>query len=409
MLLHVVSVSDHHHLFGFFFCLFARRLLRLPHFIFFFYLYYMQGDRIMLSFTRLSKDVHVWTRYAQEISEYFSDFQPFNSSDGWIPRTLSSRRRTSLQHHTADFFFTFFFSLFKILILICKLRISGNYVFFSSFFFIILFFSYFYTCMQRAEARELVREIAAVEVEIIHLERYILSLYRTNFAHHLAATAAVNIQQLRRTSDSNSDNPLPPSLNTASIGSTQEHRMLADHLCASIRDNVFGNPCKLSEDILKSIASVYCKLSSNTAPTVFSPVSSLSASTTFSLRDQSRKSDNCSPRYYYEPTTSPSQLVRLKAKDGVLDMVEITRIVIDKERFQLAVTMLEDHRFVKLCVHIPHGWCFKNVQINEKEIESLICRILVRRLESVDPSKMDHEEKLCFWINVHNSMVMHVC
>lgn len=36
------------------------------------------------------------------------------------------------------------------------------------------------------------------------------------------------------------------------------------------------------------------------------------------------------------------------------------------------------------------------------------CRSLVSRLEEVNPRKMKHEEKLAFWINVHNSLAMHV-
>ena len=34
---------------------------------------------------------------------------------------------------------------------------------------------------------------------------------------------------------------------------------------------------------------------------------------------------------------------------------------------------------------------------------------LVYQLEGVDLRKMKHEEKLAFWINVYNSLVMHVC
>lgn len=36
------------------------------------------------------------------------------------------------------------------------------------------------------------------------------------------------------------------------------------------------------------------------------------------------------------------------------------------------------------------------------------CRSLISRLEDTDPRKMTHEEKLAFWINIHNSLVMHV-
>ena len=35
-------------------------------------------------------------------------------------------------------------------------------------------------------------------------------------------------------------------------------------------------------------------------------------------------------------------------------------------------------------------------------------RSLICRLEEVDPRKMKHEEKLAFWINIHNALVMHV-
>lgn len=32
----------------------------------------------------------------------------------------------------------------------------------------------------------------------------------------------------------------------------------------------------------------------------------------------------------------------------------------------------------------------------------------MQRLEKIDPTKMTHEEQLCFWINIHNALVMHV-
>lgn len=35
-------------------------------------------------------------------------------------------------------------------------------------------------------------------------------------------------------------------------------------------------------------------------------------------------------------------------------------------------------------------------------------RSLICQLENVDPGKLKHEEKLAFWINIHNALVMHV-
>jgi hypothetical protein len=37
-----------------------------------------------------------------------------------------------------------------------------------------------------------------------------------------------------------------------------------------------------------------------------------------------------------------------------------------------------------------------------------LCRSLVQLLETVDLGGMKNEEKLAFWINVHNAMMMHV-
>ena len=35
-------------------------------------------------------------------------------------------------------------------------------------------------------------------------------------------------------------------------------------------------------------------------------------------------------------------------------------------------------------------------------------RLILYRLETVDLRRMTGEEKLAFWINVHNALVMHV-
>ncbi|EPS71921.1 hypothetical protein M569_02838, partial [Genlisea aurea] len=36
-----------------------------------------------------------------------------------------------------------------------------------------------------------------------------------------------------------------------------------------------------------------------------------------------------------------------------------------------------------------------------------MCRFLVKNLEYIDPQTMKHKEKLAFWINIHNALVMH--
>ena len=42
-------------------------------------------------------------------------------------------------------------------------------------------------------------------------------------------------------------------------------------------------------------------------------------------------------------------------------------------------------------------------------VMELFCyRSLICRLEEVDPRMLSHEEKLAFWINIHNALVMHL-
>lgn len=41
-------------------------------------------------------------------------------------------------------------------------------------------------------------------------------------------------------------------------------------------------------------------------------------------------------------------------------------------------------------------------------LEVSYCRSLISRLEQIDPRKLSHEEKIAFWLNVHNALVMHV-
>ncbi|MBA0760867.1 hypothetical protein Gotri_023588 [Gossypium trilobum] len=113
---------------------------------------------------------------------------------------------------------------------------------------------------------------------------------------------------------------------------------LAEHLGTRISDHVPETPNKLSEDMIKCMAAIYCKLAD--PPLIqngfSSPNSSMSSASAFSPRQQH---DMWSPG-------------------------------------------------------------FRNN--SSFDVRSLICR-----LEEIDPMNLKHEEKLAFWINIHNSLVMH--
>lgn len=290
-------------------------------------------------------------------------------------------------------------------------------------------------------AAELIKEISTLEIEVVHLERYLLSLYRTTFDQYLAGSPSYTMQAskfhvdydsrpsvedhnriltehqesnassychmndqigrfqtVERTeakksnscrhmedssiSDAATSSDDGPSLREDSKydepKSMPSHRSLAEHMGASIADHVPLTPSRLSEDIIRCICAIYCKLS--TSPTqqmelLASPTPSVSSSSTFSPQDAC---DSWSPRCHLEAGTSPSSYDSPKNKQSSYSrMIEVPRISIDGDRFGYASKMLN------------------------------IFRSLIRRLEKINPEKMDLEEQLSFWINIHNALVMH--
>ncbi|CAN1224983.1 hypothetical protein LINGRAPRIM_LOCUS930 [Linum grandiflorum] len=250
---------------------------------------------------------------------------------------------------------------------------------------------------------ELIKEIAVLELEVVYLEQYLLSLYRKAFDQQVSSkeegsksavtTPRLRFQDVPRpnvTSTSqfccqSQDNPSrqeklldssvqrsqsslsqcsafsgrasPPadSLGRA-VRSCHSQPLsmiefaqnatnvisLADHLGTRISDHVPETPNKLSEDMIRCMSAIYCKLSD--------------------------------PPVTNKGLSSPG----LKEFSGPYStMVEVPWIYRDNQKLGDVEPLLQNFR-------------------------SLICR-----LEGVDPRKLKHEEKLAFWINVHNSLVMH--
>lgn len=163
----------------------------------------------------------------------------------------------------------------------------------------------------------------------------------------------------------------------ALLAYSQHLQGLADHLRASCLVNDLGIPDRLSEDIVRCISSIYCRLCNplhSQLGLAASPTSSLSSSSIFSSRNPS---DNWSPHCNGDAMFQ-RQLQGLKGESGPYDtMLEVLNIYLDDASFNYAATMLKNFRS------------------------------LVQRLEKVDPRKLKREEKLAFWINIHNALVMH--
>ncbi|KAL5980135.1 hypothetical protein ACLOJK_036602 [Asimina triloba] len=218
-------------------------------------------------------------------------------------------------------------------------------------------------------AADLIEDIAVLEMEVTRLEQRLLSLYRTAFNHQLDSLSSAVTSQ-----DSGS---LMQGSGTVNQHAGLGPRTLADHLGASLADLLPETPNRLSEEIIRCISSIYCKLADPPLTQIgvssASPASSLSSSSIFSPLDHC---DNWSMQCNNdESLVNPFGVEGFKGKHGpYLGMLEISKLSLDDDTFNYATTMLQNFRS------------------------------LIQRLEKVDPSTMKHEEKLAFWINIHNAL-----
>ncbi|KAJ8772604.1 hypothetical protein K2173_027781 [Erythroxylum novogranatense] len=263
---------------------------------------------------------------------------------------------------------------------------------------------------------EIRKEIAILEAEILHLERHLLSLYRAAFEEKLPSLPYIDNNHLqhkvgspfqvtsnRRNQDIKScariscsihvDQTFPPQVRPtldkqscpATVHSKRTkdqknadsgHRSLADHLGASCLFNSLMTPDRLSEDIVRCISSIYCRLDNHQYRQIglsASPLSSLSSSSIFS----SKNPQDCWSPHCNEDAID-CQLQGLKERNGpYAGMVEIVNLCLDNDALIYAATALKSFRS------------------------------MVQSLEKVDPRKMRREGKLAFWINIHNALVMH--
>uniref|UniRef100_A0A6N2NEF8 DUF547 domain-containing protein n=2 Tax=Salix viminalis TaxID=40686 RepID=A0A6N2NEF8_SALVM len=308
-------------------------------------------------------------------------------------------------------------------------------------------------------ATEMIKEIAILEVEVVYLEQYLLSLYRKAFDQQASSVSPSNQNQSLKTpvttprrrlfdvsrpdiskKETSATETACQSLDntwkeTNSIGGEEKlinsgvHRCqsllsehttfsnrasppsessgtamhachsqplsmmeqaqsapniisLAEHLGTRISDHVPETPNKLSEDMIKCMSAIYCKLSDPplTHNNLSSPNSSLSSMSAFSPPEQC---DMWSPGFRNNSSfdirlDNPFLIEGVKEFSGPYStMVEVPWIYRDGKKLGDVENLLQNFR-------------------------SLICR-----LEEVDLRKLKHEEKLAFWINIHNALVMH--
>lgn len=124
------------------------------------------------------------------------------------------------------------------------------------------------------------------------------------------------------------------------------HLSLADHLSPSCLESNFTTPDRLSEDIVRCISSIYCKLTNPTSTqsgfSTSSPTSSLSSSSIFSSHNPR---DSWSPCRNDDSSIS-RELHGLREENRCYsDMVEVTKIYLDDDSFKFAAAMLQKFRY----------------------------------------------------------------
>ncbi|CAB4290284.1 unnamed protein product [Prunus armeniaca] len=245
--------------------------------------------------------------------------------------------------------------------------------------------------------KEVIKEIAVLELEVVYLERYLLSLYRKTFDQQISSELSVapgqdecnDIVEQQKLLDSSihrtcsslsqrstcstrtsprtksrakavdSYHSLPFSmLEQAQSATTNVYP--TEQLETYFSDQVPDTPNCISEEMIKCIATIFCELAD--PPVISHDYSSspITSSSTYNLSSHSQGEKWSSKR---------------------------TKVPFFNSHF--------DKPF-----HIE----------GPDEMSGPYCRMLkvtIFRLEEVDLRSMKHEEKLAFWINVHNALVMH--
>ncbi|XP_019165135.1 PREDICTED: uncharacterized protein LOC109161268 [Ipomoea nil] len=281
------------------------------------------------------------------------------------------------------------------------------------------------TPTQVHNAEDLIREIAVLELEVVSLEKYLLSMYRRAFDKRLSALSVKNHkekEELSRkemifssekrgvTSTSPALQPQgmvnsppeeqklldssilrthsslshagcsfrtsPPigvlaealdsyhSLPLSMLERAQELSSNVENLGSGVSDRGHEAPNWLSEEMIRSISAIYCKLAN---PPLFND------------------------GYTSSPISFSSPTIIESFAQGHYDVPEESR-----EPSGHFIAMAE-----------VQGLCRDDQSFKGVEHVLKYFRSLVSHLEQVDPSKMRHDEKLAFWINIHNSLVMH--
>ncbi|KAL1192533.1 hypothetical protein V5N11_012426 [Cardamine amara subsp. amara] len=252
------------------------------------------------------------------------------------------------------------------------------------------------------QTKELIKEIELLEAEVANREHHVLSLYRSIYeqtisraaseqsscisspAHHIKQPPRKHPSVISNTFCSSNTFPLKSWLALVTSKKDQSSQFqnknfitsttsqAKSHSKASVtetspmqrtlKDHLYQCPSKLSEDMVKCMASVYFWL----------------CSSAMSADPQRRRRSPTLSRSLTSNVIIPKNIMNDdRAWSSCRSMVEVSWISSDKRRFSQA------------------SYAFNNY------------RLLVEQLETVTINQMEGNAKLAFWINIYNSLLMH--
>ncbi|GLT96987.1 hypothetical protein SLE2022_145750 [Rubroshorea leprosula] len=296
-------------------------------------------------------------------------------------------------------------------------------------------------------AKELIKEISVLELEVVYLEKYLLSLYRKTLdprisslstmeeipkstsPEHKGMVSEVPGQDI--TSEKENSSILSSGLMSSSTGHSfreyddisgsrklldfgihRSHSSLSHHSARAVRkatdsfhslplsmvrqadmdasnehfetsipDRVMGMPNSLSEEMIKCISAVYCELAD--PPLI-------------------------NHDYLSSPISYSSDLISSQGQ-GDIGSQESGRFSSFNSHCDNSFSIVKSMELGgPYCTMAKVQWiCQDSKKLRNIEHKVQHYKSLVYQLEEVDVRRMENEEKLAFWINVHNSLVMH--
>ncbi|KAJ4886901.1 Uncharacterized protein Rs2_26649 [Raphanus sativus] len=239
------------------------------------------------------------------------------------------------------------------------------------------------------EAKKLVSEIAGLELQVMYLERYLLLLYRRFFNNRITSNLEPEEKEI------------------------SEDLLVSTNLTDS-QKTAICSPQKVLEDsgIFRSHSSLsHCSgYSFRMSPQAMD--SSYHHSLPFSMLEQADIDVMVGTYVSENVTKSPNSLSeemikcisevfrKLGDQESLGDDIESSSPFRGKEKLKVTSRPYDKLLMVK-------SICRDSEKLNEVEPALKHFRSLVNKLEGVNPRKLNHEEKLAFWINIHNSLVMH--